>query len=306
MWMIFLLYSLFACVFVISKTGLEYSQPIFLVGSRMLLAGLIILGFQYLFRRERFNFQKRDFWLIIRLAVVNIYLTNVFEFWGLQSLSPSKTCFLYSLSPFLSALFSYWMFSETMTAKKWLGMIIGFLGIVPIMLTESRTEMQQSHLLGFSWGELSVLIAVVCSVYGWILLRDVVKERGYSPMMANGMSMAVGGSIALMHSSLVETWDPLPITEGMPFLACFVLLIIVSNLICYNLYGFLLKRFTATLISFAGLSTPLFTALFAWIWFGEIVGWPFFLSAFIVFIGLSLFYQEELKQGYYAPGSAVT
>jgi len=299
MFFVILLYALFASVFTISKTGLQYTQPLFFVGTRMMVAGVLMLVYQYLMHRESFVFKKEHFWRLLRLAAFNIYLTNVFEFWGLKHLTSFKTCFIYSLSPFVSVLLSYFMFTEKMTGKKWIGLLIGFIGMVPIFLQETVSEEKLGHILFLSWGELAVMIAAVSSVYGWILLRQLVKENGYSPLMANGLSMLTGGSMALVHSFMVEDWNPVPVTQMTPFLECTILLIIISNLICYNLYGFLLRKYTATLMSFAGFSTPLFTAFFGWIFLGEYVTGAFYLTAVIVFFGLVIFYQEEIKQGYY-------
>jgi len=297
--LVFVLYALFASVFVIAKIGLEYTQPLFLVGSRMLLAGILMLVYQYFMHPSKFQFDKKHFWRILKLGIFNIYLTNAFEFWGLKHLTSFKTCFIYSLSPFLSALFSYLIFSEKMTKKKWIGFFIGFVGFAPILVAEGAGEEQLHHLLFLSWGEISVLLACICSVYGWILLRQLVKEDGYSPIMANGLSMCIGGTFGLVHSFLSESWHPIPVTEFVPFIECAILLIIVSNFLCYNLYGYLLKKFTATFISFAGWTTPVFAALFGWLVLGELVTWPFILSAAIVLLGLAIFYQEELRQGYY-------
>ncbi len=298
MHLVVLLYALFASVFTVSKTGLQYTQPLFFVGSRMMIAGIAMLAYLYFFKKESLSFKKEDFWRVFRLAAFNIYFTNMFEFWGLQYLPSFKTCFIYSLSPFVSALLSYWMFSEKMTPKKWLGFALGFLGFFPILLNETSAEEGMGHLFFLSWAEIAVILAAVSSVYGWILLRQLVRENGMSPMMANALSMLMGGTMATVHSSLTENWDPLPVTEYVPFLECTVLLIIISNFICYNLYGHLLKKFTATFMSFAGFTTPLFTALFGWLYLGEVVTLPFYVSALIVFCGLLVFYQEELREGY--------
>ncbi len=300
MFFVILLYALFASVFTLAKTGLEYTQPLFLVGSRMFAAGLLIVAYQWFFNRDQLKFKKEHIWRFLRLAAFNIYLTNIFELWGLQYLTSFKTCFIYSLSPFVSALFSYLMFSETLNTKKWMGLLIGFCGFIPILLSETSSEEQTGHLWFFSWAEIAVMLAVVSSVYGWILLRQLVKENSYSPLTANGFSMAIGGAMALIHSGFVENWDPLPVTEYIPFLECSLLLMIISNFIAYNLYGFLLRKYTATFVSFAGFITPLFTALFGWFFLGETVTMPFYISAVIVFSGLTLFHQEELKQGYKA------
>lgn len=261
----------------------------------MVAAGLILLGYQYLFHRKEFRFSKPDFKIILLLAIFTIYLTNVFEFWGLKYLTSFKTCLIYSLSPFLSALLSYFTLNERLSSKKWLGLSIGFIGVLPILLQQTASEEQTGQLFFFSWAELAVVMAAICSVYGWILLKKTVGERGYSPVMANGLSMLIGGIFALIHSALFENWDPVPVTEYGPFLLSAGILIIVSNLICYNLYGYLLKRFSATFMSFAGLTTPLFTAFFGWIFLGEVASTAFYLSFSLLFAGLLLFYQEEIK-----------
>ncbi len=304
MYLVILLYSLFAGVFTISKTGLLYTQPLFFVGTRMLLAGVLLLMYLSLFHRRQFSFNKNVLWGLFRLAVFNIYLTNVFEFWGLQFLTSFKTCFIYSLSPFFSALISYFTFNEQLSAKKWLGLLIGFIGFFPILLSESLMEENIGHLLFFSWAELAVMLAAITSVYGWITLRKLVKDEEVSPLMANAVSMVMGGAMALFNSYLIEDWNPLPVTETLPLVECVVLLVIISNMICYNLYGFLLKRFTATFMSFSGFITPMFTAVYGWFFLSEEIGLPFYFSAALVFSGLFLFYQEELKRGYTVPASA--
>lgn len=299
MYLVLILYGLFASVFTIAKAGLEYAQPLFFVGTRMMLAGVILLAYQSFFHRDSFTFKKCHFWLLFRLAAFNIYLTNVFEFWGLKYLTSFKTCFIYSLSPFLSALLSYFVFSEKMTLKKWIGLSVGFVGLMPIFLNETSTEELAGHLGVFSWAEIAVAMAALSSVYGWILLRQLVKEGNYSPFMANGMSMLIGGGMALAHSFCVEAWDPVPVSDLFSFAECMILLIVISNLICYNLYGSLLKRYSATFMSFAGFVTPFFTAFLGWVYLNESVTWPFYLSAVIVLAGLLLFYQEELQRDYF-------
>lgn len=298
MFFVILLYALFASVFTIAKTGLEYTQPFFLVGTRMLLAGVILLGYQMIVNKQKFTFTKQTWWRLFQLAAFNIYLTNVFEFWGLRYLTSFKTCFIYSLSPFVSALFCYFLFSEKLTPKKWIGLGIGFLGFLPILLSHTSNEEQAGQIFIFSWAELSVMMAAILSVYGWILLKQLVNENQLSPLSANGVSMFVGGGMALMHSFAVEDWNPIPTTNIPVFLECTILLIIISNLICYNLYGTLLRKYSATFMSFAGFTTPLFTAFFGWFFLGEVVTWAFYLSFLIVLGGLWIYDQDELKQSY--------
>lgn len=296
MFLVLVMYALFASVFTIAKTGLEFSQPIFFVGSRMFFAGLLLLFYLYCFDRKALNFTVRQLVYISCLAAINIYFTNILELWGLQYLPSYKTCLIYSPSPFLSAFFAFLVFGDKMSARRWIGLIIGLISLIPIFLYHTQQEYLSGHLLHLTWAEVAVLGAVIASAYGWILMQKIVKEQSCSISLANGLSMLIGGSMALTHSACVETWDPIPVTEFFPFVECAFLLLVISNLVCYNLYGYLLKRFSATFMSVAGTITPFFAAFFGWFYLGEEIAWPFYLSASIGMIGLIIFYQDELRR----------
>ena len=127
---VILMYAGWSSMFSLGKIALDHSPPLFLTASRMLLAGFVLLGFMALKNRQAFKFSIKQFASICLLAVFSIYLTNALEFWSLQHLTAAKTCFIYSLSPFFSAIFSYLHFGEKMNTRKWLGMLIGFLGMI--------------------------------------------------------------------------------------------------------------------------------------------------------------------------------
>ncbi len=293
--LVLLVYALFASVFTTAKLALFVSSPLFLIGFRMTIAGFLMIA--YCLISKKYVAPKPKTWLrLALLGAINIYLTNSLEVWGLQYLTTFKTCFLYSLSPYLSAVFSYFLFSEVLSKKKWIGLIIGFLGFLPILLSQTDQEIATGSLWLFSWAEIAVVGAVVCSVMGWILLQRLVKEDGLKPIQANGISMFIGGILSLTHSTFVESWQPTPVSDWMQFGLWTVVLIIISNCLAYNLYGYLLQRFSATFMSFSGLSTPYFTAFFGFLFLQETLTPAFFLSSFCVGIGLTIFYLEELQK----------
>lgn len=301
MFYVVLLYALFASVFTITKHALENAAPVFLVGFRMLFAGAILLLYLRLVHPEKVRIPRSCWGKIFGLALFNIYLTNVLEFLGLQYLTSFKTCFIYSISPFLSALFSYVLLSEKVSFKKWIGLGVGILGMAPILFIDESQEAGLRHFFFFSWAELCVMGAATATVYGWILMRQVVKNHDVSPVAANGYSMLFGGLFSLIHSYSVEPWKPFPVQSYSDFLLCSLALMIISNLICYNLYGFLLKRYSAPFMSFSGYTTPFFAAFFGWFFLGETISLPFYISGAIVFLGLTVFYQEELREGLLVP-----
>ncbi len=291
------LYLVWSSVFPIGKWTLQFTSPIFLTCSRMLLAGAILLSY-WAFKGKSFSLTKKQLCSLFILSFLSIYLTNILEFWGLQYLTAGKTCFIYSLSPFFAALFSYLHFNERMTPQKWIGMGVGFLGFLPVLYTQVGEEGIFGGIGFLSWPSLAIMGAALASVYGWVLLRLVVKDQEVSPIYANGSIMILGGFFALIHSFFVDSWNPLPVNNLASFSYGMLTITLFSNLICYNLYGFLLKKFTATFLSFMGLLSPIFASLTSWVLIGERPSWVIFLSTAIVSSGLWLIYRSELRQGY--------
>ena len=297
---VILMYATWSSVFSIGKMTLEHCPPLFLTASRMLLAGVILLAFMAIKDRFSFKLTLKQLLSFSLLALFSVYLTNAFEFWSLQHLTAAKTCFIYSLSPFFAALFSYLHFGEKINRRKWIGMLIGFAGFIPVLAMQKGSGELLTNLSFLSWPELAMMAAALCSVYGWVLLRLIVKNSTVSPMMANGASMLIGGGFALFHSYLVEGWNPIPVSASSigPFVQGTLIMTLISNIICYNLYGLMLKRFTATFLSFMGLLSPIFASLNSWFFLGEAPSPLIFLSTAIVSIGLWIIYGAELRQGY--------
>lgn len=298
--LILLLYATWSWAFPIGKWLLEYSPPVFLTAARMIFAGVILLGFLWIKKSLPKSISKKQLIALSFLAIFSIYVTNILEFWGLHRLTASKTCFIYSLSPIIAAVLSYIHFKEKMTGMKLVGLGIGVLGFIPVLLEKSSME-ELLHAFGyFSWPELAVAGAAFFSVYGWVLLRIIVKDEAISPFFANGFSMLLGGCLALFSSLYIDTWTPLPIAPNMALSVLCVILFLtfLSNILCYNLYGFLLKKYTATLMTFFGLLSPLFASLHSWILLGETPSPYVLTSTSVVVFGLWLFYRQELKQGY--------
>lgn len=295
-----LLYGLWASIFPYNKLLLTISSPFFLTGTRMTLAGAFLLIYLFIWKRSSLLINRQKVITISLLAIIGIYSTNVLEAWGLKYLPAAKTCFIYSLSPFFAAILSYIHGREKITLKKWLGLLIGFLGFLPVLFTKSTkgNSCCDVNLLGAP--ELSVIGATLCSVYGWILLRKIVKDGTTSPLVANGISMLIGGILATVHSTIFDNWTPIPVAPGKLglFLGGTCGVIIISNIICYNLYGYMLKRFTATFLSFAGLLSPVFSSIISWILLGESLNPILIISTFVIASGLWIIYREDLRLGY--------
>ncbi len=287
------MHALFGSSIPISKVLLNFSTPIFLAGIRMVVAGVLLLGYKYLRTYTDLYINKKHLWLYLQIIVVGVYLKYVLRYWSLNYMSSGKLAFLLNIGPFVAALFSYYAFNERLSLKQWLGLIIGFVGIIPMLLTTSTAEQLLGEIAFISWPELILFIAVACHCYGMIVSRKLIKDNNHSPVMVNGVRMLGGGLLALPTAFLIEGVAPV---NNIPlFVGWLAVLILVSNIICHNLYLNLLKYYTVTFISLTDFLSPLFSALYGWLFLHEVITWHYYVSGIIIFLGLYLFYQDELR-----------
>ena len=311
--LVLLMYMFFATTFVFGKMALAYSEPMFFIGIRMIVAGVLLLAYQYLRCPKELTYDKKLWWLYLHIILFHIFAAFTLEFWALKYVAASKACLIYNLSPFVTALYAYILTNERLTIKKWVGLGIGFIGALPILLSQSYMEAGAGTLLRISLPEIALLGAVASSAYGWLTMKKLMQAN-QSFVTVNGIGMLGGGMLAMIstlclegkpHLSMPAVKNSLDIlverawgATCAPYLLFglyTIIMIVIANIICYNMYGYCLARFSPTLLSFAGFTTPLFAALFDWLFIGEAISWAFAFSAMLTFWGLYIFYSAEIE-----------
>lgn len=310
--LVLMLYLFFATTFTFAKAAMLYMMPIFFIAARMICAGTILLGYQYYFNRTQLSLKREHYWLFFKLSFFAIFVAYVVEFLFLEYVPSFKVAILFNLSPFITAIISYYMFHERLSIKQKVALCIGFIGVLPMVATTQQAQNVWGINSLISLPEIMLIVAIIAACYGWIIFKQLVGEYHYTSITVNGVSMFFGGIMALMCSLIIEgacvlrtppacdtalcgiVTDPyyVALIKGFFYMG---LLILVGNFISYNVYGYLLKTYSATFLSFAGFITPLFAAFFGWIAFDETITWHFYVSFIIIVLALYIFYQDELQ-----------
>ena len=286
-----LLYAILAATFIIAKTTLLYAPPFFLIAFRMIFAGLLLLSY-YRVVYGPIVIKTQDYWLFAQTAWYHIFCAFVLEFWALQYLTALKTTVIYSITPFVTAIFSYLLLNQLLNTQKIIGILLGLIGLIPICLVHAQAEV---NLLVWqvSLADIVLLIAVISSAYAWFLVKKLM-ERGYSLLVINGIVMFFGGILSEIASLCLEGIIPQVSNWGL-FFQWIALLILVANVVVYNFYGYLMQRYSLTFISLSGFLCPVFAALYEWLFLQGTISWHYVVSLALVTIGLFLFYRTELK-----------
>lgn len=300
--LVILMHAALALIFPIGRAVVQICGPAFFTGSRMLVGGVVLLIYQWGWDDQSKRLYYRALWLIVAFALTAIFITNVCEYWALQFLPAAKTAFFYSLSPFAAAIFSYFFFHEKMTFTKFLGMGIGFLGFSYMIIRTEPGELPPEGVPLISIAEIVAVIGAITSALGWIIMRKKIIRKKCTPLEVLTYGMILGSIPCFVTSWFIENWAPIPIVDiqqnGIYVLGYLIVSVIFCSLIGYLLYIHLLKQYTVTLLSFVGFIEPLCSAVYSWVWLGEPITAHFLIAAAVVFVGLYIFYMEELKQGY--------
>jgi drug/metabolite transporter (DMT)-like permease len=296
MFLLFLMYALFGLTFIFGSIAMQNAAPIFFIGMRMIASGFLMLSYLKV-RGITLKVKRCDIVSFLILSIAHIFIPYIGEFWALQFLTAAKVSLIWSLSPFITSIFAWIMFREKTTLLKTLGLAIGFLGFIPIIMHEGASEQNLSSLFNISTADFALIVSVISAAYAWSLFKKTM-QKGYSALLINGWAMLWGGMLSMGVSPFFEVWNPFPVKNWPITLGCLVVLVLVGGVVCYNLYGYLLKRYTVTFLSFAGGLVPFFTAFFQWIILGEPVSIAFMISVTVISVGLYIFYKEELRQGY--------
>lgn len=291
---IFLLYTIMASTFTIGKVLLTFVPPLFLIGLRMVFSGVVLLTGYYLYSEKRVKIARFDWSILGVISLIHILIPYATEFIALQSIAPSCAALMFNLSPFFTALFSYWYFNEIMTPVKWLGTAISFSGLIYFI---KPTVWCWGDMMSLNFAYVLLLTGVATSTLAWVMIRQFVKNKNYSIVLINGIAMLFAGIESFIASYLYQEQVLFPWQHFWQFIGLFLTIVLFSNLF-YNFYGYLLKKYTATFLSFMGIATPLITACFDWIFLGIGIHVNFFITLVIIGSGVYLFYKEELKQGY--------
>jgi drug/metabolite transporter (DMT)-like permease len=293
--LVFLLYALSASSLTIGKAMLYHAQPFFFLAVRMISVGALLLLFCLWKKHSMHVTTWADRARFLFMGGVHIFLAFGLELLALQAMESHQVALLYNLSPFVTAICSYLWFGERLSIKKRIGLAIGLCAFLPDFV------LHYSAIQSCAWtlclGYLMMLGAVVSTVLGWLVMRDLVLN-GYSPSFINGIGMLIGGILALGTSLLFEQWNPVPVISWTHFIYLSTLIAVLNDILFYNFYGHMLRRYSATFLSFAGFLLPLITAIFGLIFLGEVATMRFAISAILVIIGLTIFYSEDLKHGY--------
>ncbi len=221
--------------------------------------------------------QARNAYLAAGLGVFGAMLS---VYWGAQYIPSGLVSVLFGLSPIMIGIFAtYWLGERRFSMGKLFGVALAVGGLVVIFIPDGRLEEIAPQ------GVLAVLIAVTLQSLSAVWVKRIGGEL--HPMSINCGALSIALPLYLV---VWLTFDGrLPQEMSSRALGSVIYLALFGTVLGFNLYFYVLKRVTATVLSLVTLITPVLALLIGSGLNGEMITPRVWLGAGAILLGLVSF-----------------
>lgn len=227
----------------------DIMSRLLLAGVRFTFAGIAIIAYGSIAAKRLIRPKKESWMNVIKLAMVQTVFQYIFFYTGLAHTTGMKSAILGASATFFSILLSVLFRMEKLTAKKLIGCLTGFAGVVLINLT------------GGSFGPLNLSGDGAIMVYTIIsgLANVLIKRYSASeePVILTGYQFLIGG-IILSSAGLAGNGKLLPVGPSAWLLMAYMVLL---SAVAYTLWSILLKYNSVSRVTIYNFTNPVFGVL---------------------------------------------
>ena len=256
----FLFVFLWSTGFVGAKFGLPYAEPLTFLLARYLL----VLGLMTAFALATRAPWPRDFRSAFHIGVSGLmihglYLGGVFAAIK-HGLPAGVTALLVGMQPLLTACGAGWLLGERVTARQWLGLALGFLGVALVVSNK--------------FGDLGRLSLASMTVPAVVALLGITAGTLYQKKFCPRFDLRSGAVIqflptALLTACVAQASETMHIEWTPQFVFALLWLVLVLSFGAISLLNLLIRQGSAVNVASLFYLTPPTTAVIAWFVFGE-------------------------------------
>lgn len=175
---------------------LSESIPPFLLNFlRFLIAGVVLLPFVL---KQKIVPAKRDLLKIFGLGIIGIALYGFFVVKGIKLSTSTNSAILINSNPLLIAILAPLLIKESMSAKKILGILIGFIGVLLVISNGLNVAniIQSEYFIGNLLLALSALCVAIYAIYNKTFIQK------YNGLIVTFYAVLAGTTVLFLLSIL--------------------------------------------------------------------------------------------------------
>ena len=274
-----ILVVLFGSAFVLIELSLNSFSPTQIAFFRVFFASIFLLIYS-IAQGYKLNFIYKYFNLLFILGLSGTTIPFFLISWAQQTISSSETGILIGFMPLFTVLGSHYFFKyEKLTANKILGFIVGFLGLLILLLNNN----ENINFFNNIYSKVAVIISAFFYALNALLVKKI-NDIEVIPLSAVVMTFSTVQLILLSFFS-----DEIYLLESEIYLDALISIIILSILstaFATVLYYKIIQNYGPNFLSLVNYPIPVFAFFAGIVFLKEQFNFYSILSLFLVIISI--------------------
>ncbi len=250
---------LWATGFIGARYAMPWAEPFSFLAVRCALTLLVLLLLALLFRSKRLSPRQAVHAAFAGALIHGVYLSGVF--WAIKNGMPAGlSALIIGLQPLITAVIAGWMLGERILPRHWLGLAVGFVGIVIVLAPK----------IGDAIGGVSPATFAACVLSALAISIGTVWQKKFVAnvdLVTVTLWQYVGAALLMACGSLLFETRTFTVTGELVFAMAWLVLVLSIGAI------FLLMRMIRegemSKVSSLFYLVPAVTTVIAWVLFGE-------------------------------------
>lgn len=172
---------------------------ILFAGYRFFLAGIMTLIFAKVIGLS-LKVERQSWPVLLKIGLVQTALQYLCFYFGLFNTTGINGSIITATGTFFAIILAHFHYrNDSLTVRKWLGLIIGFGGVLAATLQGGAT-------VSFNWqGDGLIIISSFLGAYSLILAKD--SSRHLDPVIVSGYQLTLGASVLILAGGGLVGFD---------------------------------------------------------------------------------------------------
>lgn len=212
--------------FIGSKYGALNAEPFTFLALRLMIATVLLLGLAMLVKTKQTLTRSQYIHAsMVGLLLHGTYLSGVFYAYRL-GMPVGTVAVIAALQPLISTIIARYMFKEQGSIQQWLGLVLGFAGVVTVVSQKIHTNIPASSY-----------IAAGIGLFGTTAGTLYQKRFGQGIPLIGGTAVQYAAtSVVLIPLAFAFETHEIHLTRGFIFAMIWLVLVISLGAICLLLY----------------------------------------------------------------------
>jgi drug/metabolite transporter (DMT)-like permease len=263
----------------------EQMPPALFGGLRLLMAGTMLLLYQ-LACRQSLRLRGREIGGILVVSWFLFLGANFLINVGQKQVDSGVAAILIATTPLWIGLFGmFWPHGERLTARGWLGLIIGFVGIVLTLAPKLQA--------GIDLFADPYAACILGSAASWALGSLVSRQLALTipHLTSAGFQMLFGGASQVLLGTALGEWQQIPELTARA-IGCFIYLLVFGSLLGFVAFNWLLGHVPTAKVGTYAYVNPIIAVFIAWCFGEEMHAW-IFAGIAVILIGVYLVRRDH-------------